>query len=130
MDLMKINQIKGNKFSIEVRNHKINLDMHKDDGGEDTGMNPIELMVGALGACIGMTINIYCAMKKIPSEGIAVNAVPTLASDPKRIKNITIDITLPEGFPEDRKEAILKVAHKCPVYNTLKDLPEIDIDIA
>ncbi|MFH1726533.1 MAG: OsmC family protein [Elusimicrobiota bacterium] len=129
MDLMTISQVEDKKFSIELRSHKIESDMHADEGGKDAGMNPIELLVGSLGACIGMTIKFYCDSHKIPCEGLVVNAVPTLAAKPKRVENIAIDISLPEGFPEDRKESILRVAEKCPVHNALKHAPAIDIDI-
>ena len=63
------------------------------------------------------------------SDGIEVSAVPTMDSNPRRIKNIALDITLPKDFPENRKAAILKVAHLCPVHNTLQNPPEIDIEI-
>ncbi|MBF0105169.1 MAG: hypothetical protein HQM16_07565, partial [Deltaproteobacteria bacterium] len=69
------------------------------------------------------------ASKNISSEGIVTNAVPTLATNPKRLQNVAIDITLPEGFPPDKKDAIIKVAHACPVHHTLMNPPEIDIDI-
>ncbi|MBI4677174.1 MAG: OsmC family protein [Elusimicrobia bacterium] len=130
MDLMEIKQAKGMKFSIRLRGHVLGTDMHKEDGGDDAGMNPIELLVGALAACIGTTIHIYCKMHQLPAEGIVVNAVPTLASDPKRIQTITLDITLPEGFPQEKRESILRVAHKCPVHKAFETPPEIDIELA
>jgi putative redox protein len=129
MDLIKVTQVKGTQFTIEVRSHKIGADMHREDGGNDSAMNPVELLVGALCACIGMMTNIYCAKHDLPSEGIAIDAVPTLASDPKRIQNIAIDITLPEGFPEEKKEAILRTAAACHVHHALVQGTEIDIDI-
>ncbi len=45
MDLMEIKQTQGKAFSIEIRDHKVITDMHKEDGGGDIGMNPLELMV-------------------------------------------------------------------------------------
>ncbi|MBF0105168.1 MAG: OsmC family peroxiredoxin, partial [Deltaproteobacteria bacterium] len=51
MDLMTIEQQKNKHFTIQLRHHTLSSDMHKEDGGEDTGMNPIELLVGYLGAC-------------------------------------------------------------------------------
>jgi uncharacterized OsmC-like protein len=130
MDLMTIRQVEGKRFSVEIRNHRVEADMHKEDGGEDGGMNPVELLVGALGACIGMMVKAYCDNHDLPSEGISLEAVPTLATNPKRIGNVAIDVTLPPGFPQDKKEAVLKFAKHCPVHSTLEHPPEIDVDIA
>ena len=130
MDLMTIRQLEGKRFSVEIRNHRLESDMHKEDGGEDCGMSPAELLVGSLGACIGMMVKAYCDMHGLPSEGISVDAVPTLATGPTRIGNVAIDVTLPSGFPEDKKESVLRFAKHCPVHNTLLHPPEIDMDIA
>lgn len=129
MDLLEVTQKKDFKFTIKVRDHVVEADMRKEDGGEDTGPNPIELLVGALSACIGMTIRVYCKMHNLPAEGIVVNAVPTLEA-PKRLKNVAIDIALPEGFPEDKRDSVMRVAHKCPVHKALTDPPGIDMDFA
>ncbi|MFH2205012.1 MAG: OsmC family protein [Elusimicrobiota bacterium] len=126
---MEIKQTEEKTFSIEIRGHKVITDMHKEDGGGDIGMNPLELMVGSLGGCIGLKLQQYCRAHDLPSEGIVVNAVTTLASKPVRIANIAIDITLPEGFPKEKRDAALRVAHTCPIHATLKNPPELDIEI-
>ena len=130
MALMTIRQVKNKRFSIELGDHVVNSDMHKDAGGEDSALNPVELLMGSLGACIGMMVQAYCRTHDLPSEGILVNAVSTLASDPTRIESIVVDISLPEGFPDNRREAVLRAAKTCPIHNTLESCPEIDIDIA
>jgi uncharacterized OsmC-like protein len=130
MDLMTISQVKGKRFTVEIRSHRLESDMHREDGGEDGGMNPVELLVGALGACIGMMVKSYCDMHDLPSEGISIDAVPAIATNPTRLGNVAIDVTLPAGFPEDKREAVLKFAKHCPVHNTLLHPPEIDLDIA
>jgi uncharacterized OsmC-like protein len=129
MELMTIRQVKNKRFRIELRDHVVHSDMHKDIGGEDTAMDPAELLMASLGACIGMMVQAYCSKHALPSEGIVVNAVSTLASDPTRIESIVVDITLPEGFPENRREAVIRAAKTCPIHNTLESCPEIDIDI-
>lgn len=129
MDLMEIKQIEDKKFSIQVRSHKIVVDMRKEDGGQDSGMNPIELLTGALGACMGMTIQIYCKMHNVPCEGIVVNAVPAMALNPKRVENIAVDIALPPGFPSEKKESIFRIVNSCPVHHAFTHPPQIDVDV-
>jgi len=43
----------------EVRGHKIIVDEPKELGGDDTGANPVELLLSALGACQSIVARIY-----------------------------------------------------------------------
>jgi uncharacterized OsmC-like protein len=40
-----------------------------------------------------------------------------------------VDLELPESVPDDRKQAIKRVAQRCPIHETLKSPPGIDIDV-
>jgi uncharacterized OsmC-like protein len=51
-----------------------------------------------------------------------------LNEKPKMISSITIDIALPDDFPENRKQAILNSVKTCVIYNSLSKEVEIDID--
>lgn len=126
---MTVKQAGGKKFTVEIRDHRVDTDMHREDGGADGGMSPVEMLVASLAACVGMTIHTYCVTCGLPSEGISIDAVPTMADDPKRVGNVAMDVTLPEGFPADRREAVLRFVKNCPVHNTLTHPPELDLDI-
>ena len=129
MDLITISQEKGSKFKTEIRNHSFSLDMSVKDGGNDLAPSPAEYLVSTLGACIGMTINTYCQTHGYDSNDIGLSATYVLNDKPKMIKNITIDIELPESFPSDRHKAILNSVKSCVIYNSLSKDIEIDIEI-
>ena len=40
-----------------------------------------------------------------------------------------IDLELPNDFPEDKKSAIKRIAELCPVHETLKQMPTVDLEI-
>ena len=60
---------------------------------------------------------------------VGVSLTVELADKPKRIGRIVVDLELPEGVPEDKREAIKRVALRCPIHETLKSPPDLDIDI-
>jgi uncharacterized OsmC-like protein len=130
MDLITVAQKGQQEFAIQVRTHAVTSDMAVSEGGQDRGPHPVELLVGALGACIGKTIARYCQTIQCPAEGIVLYLTYQFADSPRRVKNIVIDLELPEGFPAERKEAIRNIAHSCPVHNTLKNPPEIDLEVS
>ncbi len=129
MDLLTIEQVEDQEFEIQVRGHRVASDMGLDDDGHDLGASPTELLVGSLGACIGMYIARYCKAIDCPTEGLALYMTYQLAEKPKRVQSIVIDLELPKGFPEDRKPVIQRLIHMCPVHGTLVEPPEIDIEI-
>jgi putative redox protein len=129
MDLIRVVQQENQAFELNVRTHKVVTDMAVSEGGQDQGFRPTELMVAALGGCLGKAIARYCQTIKAPSDGIELYLTYEMADEPRRVKSIVIDIELPEGFPEERKKAIMNVVKSCPVHNTLKTGPEIDVNI-
>lgn len=129
MDLLTIEQVEDQEFEIQVRGHRVASDMGLDEDGHDLGPNPTELLVGSLGACIGMVVARYCKAIDSPTEGLSVYLTYQLAEKPKRVQSIVVDLELPTGFPEDRKPAIQRLIRACPVHGTLSQPPEIDIEI-
>ena len=49
----------GTKVKIQARSHEIIADEPKELGGTDTGANPVELLLGALGACQSVVAQVY-----------------------------------------------------------------------
>lgn len=129
MDLITLKQQNKKAFEVSIRGHRLVVDMNRADGGDDKGPSPAELVATALAACVGMITYEYSVNHGLPSEGIKVNIVPQLEKNPTRISNFTIDLTLPADFPEDRRQAIQHAARHCVVYNTMKQQPEIDLEI-
>ncbi len=129
MDLITLKHKHGKAFEITVRTHALVSDMNPEDGGEDAGPNPTELFAASMASCIGMIAADYCRHHGLPAEGITLNVVAQLADHPKRVRSIAIDLDLPEGFPENRKQAIINASKTCVIYNTLQHPPEIDLEI-
>jgi uncharacterized OsmC-like protein len=129
MSLITIKHEQDCRLTASVRNHKLTIDLPPDQGGEDAGLMPVELLVAALGSCMAMHIATYCRAAKLPHEGLSVDLAFQLAKDPLRIGSVTADITLPPGFPKNRLEAVNRVAQQCIVKNTLKESTVVDLEI-
>lgn len=129
MSLITITHQKGLSVEASVRDHKLQVDMPADEGGTDSGPTPIELLTVALGSCMAMHLAKYCQGARLPHERFTIDLDFQLATDPKRIGGLTVDITLPQGFPEDRKAAACRAALQCTVRNTLKESTALDVEI-
>lgn len=128
MDLITVARKSGMAFDVSVRGHGLTSDMSIDDGGADEGPSPSELLVSALGSCVAMMVQFYCQRNGYEGD-TSVSMTLELADNPKRIGRIVMDLELPEGVPENKIEAIKRVAEKCPIHETLRNPPVMDIDI-
>lgn len=128
MDLTTVTRKEGLEFSIRVRGHDLTCDMSEKEGGRDAGPSPVELLGGSLGACIAMMVQGYCQRHGYDGD-VGVSLTLELADAPKRVGGIVVDIELPEGVPEDKVDVIRRIAERCPVHETLRNPPRVDIDI-
>jgi len=130
VDLITITRKTGSEFAIGVRSHEVSSDMSVKDGGVDAAPSPVELLAGSLGACIAMMAQRYCDRHGYTDGDVGVSLTLELADSPKRVAGFVVDVELPDGVPEDRKEAVRRMVERCPVHETLRNPPRIDIDIS
>ena len=128
MDLISISREADLEFNIRVRGHQIGADLSEQDGGGDRGPSPAELLAGSLGSCIAMMVQSYCQRHGYEGD-VGVSLTMELADKPKRIGDLVVDLELPESVPEEKREVIKRVAQRCPIHETLKNPPGLDIDI-
>ena len=129
MDLITVAHKAGQEFSIRVRGHELDSDMSVKDGGRDAAPSPVELLAGSLGACIAMMVQRYCERHGYTDGEVGVSLTLELADAPKRIAGIVVDVELPNGVPEDKMGVIRRMAERCPIHETLRSPPRVDIDI-
>ena len=129
MDLISISRKEGKAFELRVRGHALTIDMSKEEGGADEGMNPVELLAGSLGACIAIMTQTYCDSHGYTDGEVSASLTIEIADEPKRVGTVVIDLELPNDFPEDKKSVVKRIAALCPVHETLKQMPTVDLDI-
>lgn len=119
----------GMFFEAEARAHKISLDLARDKGGQDLGMNPPEVFMASLGACVGVYVARYCQNAKLDAEGMNISLDWQLSDDKTRISSIDIVLTLPRADIGRRRQAVVDVAHRCLLHNTILNVPEIHLTL-
>ena len=130
---------RGFTTDIEASGHKFVADEPIEVGGDDEGPSPYDILVSALGACTGMTINLYAKRKGFPLTNVIVylkhNKVyieDCLDCENSKSKIDVIDrtITLEGNLSEDQKTRLLEIADKCPVHKTLTSGFKINTSLA
>jgi uncharacterized OsmC-like protein len=129
MSLISVSRKAGLEFEIQIRAHQMTTDFSVEDGGQDKGPSPSEFLVGSLGACIAIMVQRYCDRHGYTDGEVSASMTYELADNPKRVGAVTIDLEIPKDVPQDRYDAIRRVAEACPIHGTLTHPPDVDMDI-
>jgi putative redox protein len=127
MDLITVDRKGAAEFTIRTRNHEITTDMSAEEGGNDAGCNPVELLGAALGGCLGIMVQKYCDARGYAGD-VSVSLTMQMADAPKRVAAFVADIELPDGVPEEERERLRSIVSRLPVPATLSSPPELAVE--
>ena len=107
------------RHAVEMRGHTVVADEPKDEGGEDSGPSPQELLAASLASCTAITMQMYAERKgwAIGDVSVGVDYQPAQKGAPTSFEMV---IDLPKELPEDQRIKLLQIAAKCPVHRTLE----------
>jgi putative redox protein len=107
------------KHDVEIRKHHLTADEPEDNGGEDSGPSPEELLAASLASCTAVTIEMYAKRKGWDIGDVEVNVEfePAQRGSPTRF---SLAVSLPKELPEEQRERLMQIAAKCPVHRTLE----------
>jgi len=117
---MKATSTRAGTFrqTVKVRDHSLTVDEPTDQGGEDTGPSPQELLAASLASCTAITMEMYAQRKGWDVGGVEVacDYTPAERGCPTRFELI---MRFPENLSDEMVERLRVIAAKCPVHRTL-----------
>ena len=118
--------------NISVGAHAFQADEPSNNGGNDAGPNPHELLLAALGACASITVQMYANRKQWPLEGVhvCVSYVKVPADDQHdaktgMVEGIEMEISCSGDLSQEQQRRLLEIAERCPVHRMLTSQMQI-----
>ena len=127
---VKISHLDQVKFAIHSRSHSIVCDQPAENGGEDSGMTPPELLLASLGSCAAFYAMQYLMTRNLAETGVEVTVTAEKLKQPARVGNFRVHVVCPVSLTEEQTEGLIRSVHHCLVHNTLLTPPEIKIELA
>jgi len=124
------------KFQQQVfsDNHHWYADEPTQVGGKNSGPDPYEHLLAALGACTAMTIRMYADHKKMPLEHVEVylsherNYLEDAGHTTEQDRNMELlirKVQLMGPLSDSEKTRLMEIAERCPVHRTLHRNPQV-----
>src|SRR5438034_3418183 len=113
---------------IVTGKHRLRADEPVNAGGGDTGPDPYDYLLAALGVCTSMTVGLYARRKQIPLENITVSLRHSriYAKDCEEcetkegmLDRIDVEVELAGSLSAEQHDKLMEIAAKCPVHRTL-----------
>jgi putative redox protein len=107
------------KQTVAMRGHTLVSDEPKDEGGDDSGPSPQELLAASLASCTAITMEMYAKRKgwEVGDVAVHVDYEPAQRGSPTRFR---MRVDFPKEVPEEQRERLMQIGAKCPVHRVLE----------
>jgi putative redox protein len=127
MATMKVHFPGGKRVDASYHGHTIRTDQSPAEGGEGSAPQPFDLFLASIATCAGIYVKTFCDSRGIATEGLFLEMDVARDRTTQRIGKLTLDIHLPEGFPEKHRGSIVRAADLCSVKKHILTPPEFEI---
>jgi putative redox protein len=107
---------------------QMTTDAPLDNQGKGEAFSPTDLVASGLGSCILTVMGIAARKNHINMDGATASVEKEMTVVPvRRIGKISVTIQMPAGIAAAQREMLEKIAHSCPVHQSLH--PEVKMPI-
>ncbi len=110
----------GKKVDAYFNGFTVHTDQAVQYGGEGSTPQPFDLFFASLATCAGYYALQFCLSREIKTEGLKVRLTAENNESKKLLDRIKTFLTLPEGFPEKYRNAIVRAVDLCTVTKHIR----------
>ena len=92
-----------------------------DNNGKGEAFSPTDLLATSLVSCMMTIMGIAAEKRSIKLDHMKANMKKIMASDPRRVKAIEIEMEIQENWTDQEKKILENAAINCPVAKSLNN---------
>jgi putative redox protein len=104
---------------VTVGEHRLVADEPPEQGGQDEGPSPQQLLAASLASCTAITMEMYAKRKGWDVSGLEVDCKYSPA-DRGCVTRFELVMKMPPHLSEEQVERLQVIAAKCPVHRVLE----------
>ena len=103
---IKVKLLEKSRFEVQARSHRLICDQPIENGGDNEGMTPPELMLASLGACAEFYAVQFLRTRKLDEAGVEVRVTAEKQPPPARLGNFRIHVLCPAALSAEQTEGL------------------------
>ncbi len=125
---MKVSFPGGMRVDAEYKGFIIKTDQPVYKGGGGSVPSPFDLFLASIATCVGFYVLFFCQKRGISTEKASLIMKIKRNPETKMIERISLEIQLPQEFPEKYKNAVIKAVNGCTVKEHILDPPAFVVE--
>lgn len=117
------------KVEAKINDYVLTTDQPKKSGGDGSAPSPTELFTASIATCSGYFALKFCRTRNLETAGMRLKMRYEWDKEQKRYPTMSIELELPERFPEKYRGAIIKAMNQCVVKQHIQQPPEFEITV-
>ncbi len=120
----------GKRVAAQVGSHRIETDQPAELGGENSAPAPFDLFLASIATCAGIYVLGFLQARGLPTEGLRLRQQVETDPDSHLARSVRLVLTLPPGFPEKYRAAVVRAVENCKVKKTIAAAPKFEVVVA
>jgi ribosomal protein S12 methylthiotransferase accessory factor len=120
----------GKRVDAHYDGRTVETDQSVKNGGQASAPEPFDLFFVSIATCVGIYVLEFCNARKLGTDGLGVRLRAERDAEKKLYRMVRIEVTLPAGFPDKYRNAVLRTANLCTVKKHIATPPEFDVVLA
>ena len=117
------------KVEAHIGEFVIPTDQPEKSGGDGSAASPFALFACSIATCAGFFAVKFCRARNLESEGMKLSMKYDWDKEQKRYPKMTLELQLPDNFPDKYHSAILRAMDQCVVKQHILNPPEFEISV-
>ena len=118
----------GKKVNAIYKGFTVETDQPPNEGGDGSAPEPYNLFLASIGTCAGIYVLYFCHERGIDTAALKMTVRFEINPKNHLAKAVHIHISLPPGFPQKYKTAVVRTAELCTVKKSLARPPQFTIE--
>lgn len=111
----------------KIGDFTIRTDQPAESGGDNSAPSPSELFTASIATCAGFFALRFCRERNIDTSDMSLRMGYDWNAETKRYGTFSIELKLPEGFPDKYRKAIVRAMDQCVVKQHILEAPAFEV---
>ena len=117
----------GKRVFADYGGFTIQTDQPARGGGNGSAPAPFDLFLASIGTCAGIYALGFMQQRGLDPSGSKLTMRPSFNPEIGLIESIDLELTMPPGFPEKYRDAIINSMNLCAVKKHMHQPPAFNI---